>query len=79
LYVQPVDQQMAVFPVKLALHLAGSGRVPELDATSRPGQSPRPTGCQLGPAGATGGAAAAQVYIWPGFWPPVQAAVATLL
>ena len=84
LYVQPLAQHTAVLPAKLALHLTGSGLAPALPAKSRPGQSPTPTSCQV-PLAAGGGAAgggataAAQVYIWPGFAPPVHAAVATLL
>jgi len=80
LYVQPVVQHTAVLPEKLALHLDGSGFGPLVPATSRPGQSPRPTDCQPPPeGGGTGVAVAAQVYIWPGFAPPVHDAVATFL
>jgi len=80
LYVHPLAQHTAVNPAKAALHFVGSGVEPPLPATSRPEQSPRPTACQPEAAGVGAGAgAAAQVYIWPGFAPPVHAPVATFL
>jgi hypothetical protein len=86
LYVQPVVQHTAVLPAKLALHLDGSGFGPPVPATSRPGQSPRPTDCQLPPTGGGGGGGvgavaglAPQVYIWPGLAPPVHDPVGTFL
>jgi hypothetical protein len=79
LYVQPVVQHTAVLPAKLALHFDGSGLGPLVPATSRPGQSPKPTDCHPAPAGVGAGAVAAQVYIWPGLAPPVHEPVATFL
>ncbi len=82
LYVHPVVQHTAVLPAKLALHFDGSGLGPLLPATSRPGQSPSPTDCQVPSVGAGSGVVtgwAAQVYIWPGFAPPVHDPVATFL
>ena len=81
LYVQPVLQHTAVCPAKFALHLPGSGFGPDVPATSRPGQSPTPTDCQLPVAGAAGVVpwVAAHVYSCPGFAPPVHELAATFL
>jgi len=79
--VQPLVQQMAMLPAKFALHFVASGFGPRVPATSRPRQSPSPSGCHpLGAGAGMGvGAAAAQVYIWPGFAPPVHEPVAMFL
>ena len=79
--MQPPDQHTAVKPANYVVHFDGSGLGPVELATSLPGQSPVPALFQLvaNAGGAAGAAATEQVYIRPGFAPPVHDPVARFL